>query len=281
MNKLVKQSNEVVIPIIQNWDKVNQKIVIAHYEPKIQTFFALPKNEKNQKFQELHQLLIKWSVLVGVKPVPTNEELKMFVSYIAEHFHRNSIMEIDNAFSLATAGKLNIDVEHYQSFSVIYISKIINAYKEHCGKYVIDYKNLLSEKENEKEMTEEEKTKIIATSVLDGFDNYKKEQKYNPFGYVSYDFLTRIGVLKMTDEKKGEILIEATALALKELKEKQKVAKKSDRNDIKKHILKIQNDMSGKDDEVIRVCKNLSLYKYYDYILENNISLKDEIINIL
>ena len=42
-------------------------------------------------------------------------------------------------------------------------------------------------------------------------------------------------------------------------------------------IENIIEDTSGKQDVVIRNCKNLGLMYYYDYILENNLSLSDEI----
>jgi hypothetical protein len=139
MNKLVTQSKGLQPQIIQDWTPENKKIVQAYFDRKIATFFDA--EDKNEQFQNLHKLIVKWAVLTGVKPLPTDDEIRMLVEYIAEHFYRFSLMEIDNAFSLATAGKLDIEADHYQSFSVIYISKIINAYKRYNGKYIIDYRN--------------------------------------------------------------------------------------------------------------------------------------------
>ena len=138
MNKLVKQSVGLNQQIIQNWETDKKKIVLADYERKIATFFDA--EDKNEQFQNLHKVLVKWAVLCGVKPLPSDAEIRLFVEYVAEHFYRLSILDVDNAFNLATAGKLEVEADHYQSFSVIYIAKIINSYIKYKGKQIIRYR---------------------------------------------------------------------------------------------------------------------------------------------
>ena len=41
----------------------------------------------------------------------------------------------------------------------------------------------------------------------------KKEPYYNPFGYVSYDFLNNLGLIKISDEEKRVILTKAREMA--------------------------------------------------------------------
>ena len=275
MNKLVKQSEELQMQIIQDWAQDDKKIVKAYYDRKISTFFEA--EDKNQQFQNLHKLLIKWCVLTGVKPMPLDEEMRMFVEYVAEHFYRFSLLEIDNAFNLATAGKLNVDPNHYQSFNVIYISNILNAYVEFRGKYILDYRKKLEESQKV-EPTEEEKTQLMIEGILEAFDRYKEEPYFNPFGWVSYDFLTRLGVINLSNEQKEDIKNKAIEMTIEELKYKKVETKhKSERKQISNLIEELINDKSGKQDVVIRNCKNLGLMCYYDYILENNLSLNDEI----
>tara|TARA_R100000900_G_scaffold144875_2_gene129630 strand:- start:916 stop:1770 length:855 start_codon:yes stop_codon:yes gene_type:complete len=277
MNKLIKQSKGLQIQIIQDWAPENKKIILGHFERKIATFFEA--EDKNEQFQNLHKLLIKWAVLTGVKPLPTDDEIRLFVEYIAEHFYRLSLMEIDNAFNLATAGKLDIAAEHYQSFSVIYISNIINAYKRYNGKFILDYRKQLEDEERENNKpSESERMQMMIESILENFENFKKEPKYNHFGYVSYDFLKNLGVIDLKPEIKGILLEQARKMAVEELNEKRKENKhKSERLDIKLEIDEILNDATGKQDLVIRICKNLGLIHYFEFILENNLSLENEI----
>ena len=275
MNKLIKQSKGLQAQIIQDWAPENKKIVQGYYERKISTFFDA--DDKNIQFQNLHKLIVKWTVLTGVKPLPTKDEIRLFVEYIAEHFYRLSLMEIDNAFNLATAGKLDIEAEHYQSFSVIYISKIINSYKRFNGKYILDYRSKLEAAEAlQNEPTKDEKMTIMIESILENFENFKKEPTYNHFGYISYDFLKNLGVIKLESEIKDILLEQARKMAIEELNEK-KQEPNSSSDDIKNQIQDILNDASGKQELVIRICKNLGLIHYFEFILKNNLSLESEI----
>ena len=88
-----------------------------------------------------------------------------------------SLLEIDNAFNLATAGKLDVDPNHYQSFNVIYISSILNSYKNYKGKYILDYQKQLAESQKV-EPTEEEKTQLMIESILEAFEKYKEKREY-------------------------------------------------------------------------------------------------------
>ena len=277
MNKLVTQSKGLQTQIIQDWAPAHKKIIQGYYERKIATLFEA--EDKNEQFQNLHKLIVKWAVLAGVKPLPVDDEIRMLVEYVAEHFYRFSLMEIDNAFNLATAGKLDIEADHYQSFSVIYISKILNAYKRYNGKYIIDYRNQIAEeKRKSEEPSESDKLKLMIESILEGFENFKEERKYNHFGWVSYDFLAKMGVINLDKDIKGILLEQARKMAIEELREKKKEEKqRHNKAELANQIEEILNDASGKQDKVIRICKNLGLLHYYEYILENNLSLETEI----
>ena len=277
MNKLVTQSKGLQTQIIQDWAPAHKKIIQGYYERKIATFFEA--EDKNEQFQNLHKLIVKWAVLAGVKPLPVDDEIRMLVEYVAEHFYRFSLMEIDNAFNLATAGKLDIEADHYQSFSVIYISKILNAYKRYNGKYIIDYRNQIAEeKRKSEEPSESDKLKLMIESILEGFENFKEERKYNHFGWVSYDFLAKMGVINLDKDIKGILLEQARKMAIEELREKKKEEKqRHNKAELANQIEEILNDASGKQDKVTRICKNLGLLHYYEYILENNLSLETEI----
>ena len=223
--------------------------------------------------------------MTGVKPLPTDDEIRLFVEYIAEHFYRYSLLEIDNAFNLVTAGKLDESAEHYQSFSVIYISKIINSYGRYIGKYILDYKDQLDKVENENNKpTKKEQFELMLESILENFDNHKAHREngedvpYNAFGYISYDFLKNLGVISIDEQVKEILLEQAKEIALEELIDKRSSSKDSESQvkiDINAEIEDINNN--GKQDRVMRICKNLGLLHYYDDILKNNLSLSSEI----
>ena len=279
---MIRQSKGLQAQIIQDWEQTSKKIILGHFERKIATFFDSP--DKNEQFQNLHKLLVKWAVLTGVKPLPTDDEIRLFVEYIAEHFYRFSLLEIDNAFNLATAGKLDESAEHYQSFSVIYISKIINSYSRYIGKYILEYKDQLdiAEKENNKP-SEKEQFELMLESILENFDKYKEhiengeDAPYNSFGYISYDFLKNLGVISIDEDVKETLFIEAKKIALEELSNKSHTSIDSDEKiNIQLEIDNIVRN-NNKQERVMRICKNLGLLHYYDVILKNNLSLSSEI----
>ena len=264
--------------ITQKWGKDKELIITAYLERKIATFFEA--EDKNEQFKNLHKLLVKWAVLCGVKPLPTDDEIRLFVEYIAEHYYKLSLMEIDNAFHFATSGKLDCDPDHYQSFSVIYIAKLINAYREFVGKYILDYKNEMAELEAQAQKpTPEQQAEMMIETILEAFEGYKKERRFNDFGYISYDFLKGLGVLKIPDHAKKEILENARGYTMEYFQEKKKNASsQEDKISIGNIINEINNDKTGKEENVIRNCKNIGLMYFYDYLINNNLSLSDEII---
>ena len=217
--------------------------------------------------------------MTGVKPLPTDDEIRMLVEYVAEHFYRFSLMEVDNAFNLATAGKLDIEADHYQSFSVIYISKILNAYKRYNGKYIIDYrKQIAEEKRKSEEPTEDDKLRLMIESILEGYHNFKEEPTYNHFGYISYDFLSNLGVINLDKDVKGVLLKQARKMAIEDLRDKKKEStNKPEKLGLSNQIEEIVNDATGKQELVVRICKNLGLIHYYEFILKNNLPLETEI----
>ena len=223
--------------------------------------------------------MVKWAILCGVKPLPLDEEMKLFVSYVAEHFYKMSLLEIDNAFNLATAGKLDIQADHYQSFSVIYIAKILNAYNSYKGNYILEYQRILKRKgEIKKPPTQEERFQFLLEGVIENFEEYVEKRNYNHFGWVSYDFLDKLGIIEIPNSEKEKILIKARSMAVGDARDDLRVAKDGDKPDIKSLINELMEDKRGKHQNIVRICKNLGLMVFYNNVVKNGFELKDEIL---
>ena len=75
--------------------------------------------------------MIKIGLRAANWPVP--EEKAVLLQHIYENYGGNRLEEIKVAFDLAVSGKLNLkrdDVKHYENFSCLYFSTIMNAYRE-------------------------------------------------------------------------------------------------------------------------------------------------------
>lgn len=76
--------------------------------------------------------------MVGLKSTEiaafTEEEKTMLIQFIQKEYGGHTAKEFLDAFTLAVTGKLDVNVETYQNFSIAYVSKIMNAYRKWASK---------------------------------------------------------------------------------------------------------------------------------------------------
>lgn len=77
-------------------------------------------------------------MLVGLRAnnLPSEEEKAVLINFILKNYGGHTPEEIRLAFEMAVSGELGIDPNCYENFSVLYFSKIMNAYREWaCEEY--------------------------------------------------------------------------------------------------------------------------------------------------
>ena len=69
-------------------------------------------------------------MLLGIKGEkhPDEMSMKLLVAELRSHYVGLTIGELDLAFTLASRGQLDYDNETYQSFSVLYLNRMLSAY---------------------------------------------------------------------------------------------------------------------------------------------------------
>ena len=145
----------------------------------------------NDELKPLIDLVGKWRYYIGIREELSQEELFMNITFIRENFNELNLVDIDQAINLSLKGDLEVDVEHYQNFTPLYISKILKAYKEYRGKVIFAIRERLNKLENvSKELTIEEKIEI-AKSSLQTMYNQRKDKRFYDYGGVTYDFIKR------------------------------------------------------------------------------------------
>ena len=77
----------------------------------------------------LKQNLAYIFTLIGLTRLPDSDEYSIIEDFIRTSYPMFTIQEFRIAFKLATLGKLDCNVEHYEKFSGKFISQIMNAYK--------------------------------------------------------------------------------------------------------------------------------------------------------
>jgi len=77
----------------------------------------------------LKQTLAYIFTLIGLTRLPDENEYAIIEDFIRTSFPQFTIQEFRVAFKLATQGKLECNVDHYEKFSAKFISQVMNAYK--------------------------------------------------------------------------------------------------------------------------------------------------------
>jgi len=260
--QLKKQTESTILTLNED----DQKIAFAHFEKKIREF-------QNADYQNLHKLLLKWGKFIGLKEAPTPKEMFMLVVFVKENFIDVSLQEITNAFNMACAGKLDINVEHYNSFSPIYISKILNAYKE--NKRLVMHRLYEAEQnainqEKEKPLTPEQLDQKNTENALVVFQRYQEDGRIPDYGFMIYDFLVSKKLIKFNKEEKTEILKRAKEMSLSDgQRHLQKRIQPELKSQIQETLDKIANHDKEKSDVVLKYCKNIGLSKYFDSLISD------------
>ena len=91
--------------------------------------------KKTPKLKEINipvilQVIQKGLLLLGIKGDKHPDELSMqlIVAELRNHYIGLSIGELDLAFTLASRGQLDFDNNTYQSFSVLYMNRMLSSY---------------------------------------------------------------------------------------------------------------------------------------------------------
>lgn len=180
-------------------------------------------------FQEIKKLLGQLFILTGLRKenFPDDLQTGVLIQFIFEDLGQYSPEEIKLAFRLAIKGELNVESNHYQSFSAPYIASIMSGY----GKIRSTAIRAIRANENalkidsKMEHTDQEKKNIrkdyILTCILKPYQHFLKTGGLT-FGItpMSIIYKTLVGDLKLLNvepERKKEMYFKAVEMARKTL----------------------------------------------------------------
>lgn len=219
---------------------------------------------------------------------PDESTLNMLVDYINRYYRNLTINEIKIAFELGVAGETGVDMNHYQNFSLLYFSSVVNAYVEYRKRVVAQINKERVEKQAIKdELTPEQKTEInnrfLYNFIYLPFVSYCKKGGLDfgsvPIGHV-YLTLEDLKVINITNKQKKELHADVTLRIGAILK--QRVAENpTTKNEIefKNKVAKVLNGEFQKyrDAEIIEECRRLTILKTFE---EYRLQKKDLLANL-
>jgi hypothetical protein len=101
--------------------------------------------------------------LVGLKVenLPSELQKMVLMEFIESEFGWMTPEEMKLAFRMAVAGKLDVEVNHFQNFSPVYFATIANAYQEKRGAALTEYNSKIHEMTTKPDPSDDEKKMIF------------------------------------------------------------------------------------------------------------------------
>ena len=223
---IVKQQNQLAVLTSVNLPLNSNKSLELHFAyKKIRDY-----NEAGLK--ELYKLMLAICKLVGITEAPDEPITLLLIKHLQDHHKDFSKEEIQRAFSLATAGKLDFNFEHYNRITPQLISLTLNKYKDQRNKDLVlfnresDKIKMIEDSEARKPSDEELHKRCIKSSI-DFFELYK-QSRINPkahtlvplqdYGNIVYKTLDKIGCINLAKDEKHKIYEDAIEIVIERAK---------------------------------------------------------------
>jgi hypothetical protein len=151
-------------------------------------------------------------LLIGLRKsqFPAPEEDLFNVAFIKKNFGHKTKNEVIEAFELAVTGKIDVDVKHYDQFTLPYFCKIMDAYRIYNNERILATPPPKF-KEIAYQMTDEERL-----NEIEEWKNKTYDFKILPL-YL-YDWLLKYDLNVITDEIKADYYNRAVRVQENELR---------------------------------------------------------------
>jgi hypothetical protein len=188
---------------------------------------------------------------LGVKgeKLPSNEDLLIMYKSIMEEYPNIKIGEISLAFDLAAKGKLDIEAETYQNFSMLYLHRLLRAFARYGMQKLNEIKPVSESNWQPRFVTDDEK-------IETAFDCYSKFRQWDNivFGIDVFHIL----------HKRGKIIVEVEDTydkVISAMNDRMFKGSRQDKIDIKNKL---------KDEEYLEhQCYRMAVSQYFDKLLKD------------
>ena len=182
---------------------------------------------------------------IGIKgdKIPNNQELSVMYKSIVEEYPNIKLGELTLAFDLASKGKLDMEAETYQNFSVLYLHRLLRAFARYGMQKLNEIKPKEESKWNPRFISDDEK-------IETAFDCFKKFRQWDNivFGVDVFNILHKRGNIIVTPSETYEKVLTA-------MNEKMFEGSRQDKIDVKNKM----ND----DDYLENQCKRMAVSEFF------------------
>ena len=180
---------------------------------------TMPLNMMKELEPKTHEsvidLLGKWRWMSGVSSANQDEdeiatELALISKFVMNNYDSLSLEEISLAIDLSLVDKLNCDVRTFNTFSPMYVSRILNAYIEYRRRMYNELSLLKERKEEEKELsrkpTPQERRDGMVEFIQYLYDKHKANEEFEDLFSTVFFFLKRTNRITLSKEDISEAL---------------------------------------------------------------------------
>ena len=235
-------------------------------------------SETDEDFElKIAKALLEIMTDLGIKTSPDEYSQNRIVYILQTYYREMSIGELKLAFELAFMDILSVDIEHYNSFDIKYLTRILNAYRA----YRSEKRKAIDEKleQDKPEPTPEElaqRHRNFLNRIVEAYEKYKNDDVFEVrITWLVYDFLLENDLLEISENQWNVFIEEAEKIHKRKLITEKSCSNRTQRMQRIKNfdILRFQypNELS----KIRSIAKELALKAYFKMLKEKELNLKE------
>ena len=197
------------------------EIIKQALEPSVQENRQLANGSDAEKLQqsmnsprlasmsegEIKKLLRIAMIMVGVKAetadMTCEAEKQLLIGFVQTQFGKITGKEFTDAFTMSITGRLNVDPECYQSFSIAFVSRILTAYRKWASTVYQD---------NYSTMIKPQQSPQLPPQTVDWSDTWEalKSGSTKIIPYPIYNWAVSKGYINLDDNAKRNLCKQAS-----------------------------------------------------------------------
>lgn len=219
--------------------------------------------------EEIKQALRYIFGLIGMRGenLPDDGEKMILMDYVRKNFKRFTVEDIKTAFTFYVQKLIDYQEPPYQRFSVLFLENVMQSYRRLQITIPKPVYNPLPEKTKP---TAQEIDIIERNAALKKFQEYKDHMDLWDFGGATFAFLWRLGLIRLTEEKRDQLKLKAERELVREAQMEIKNGKRP--SEIATVVEAIQ---AGNDNQVRLRMRKLALMDYFETLITQGVELKE------
>jgi hypothetical protein len=151
---------------------------------------------------------------LGLKTMPDALAQKRMIHYLLSYYKDFSFGDIVKAFELALVGKLQVNIEHYDSFDIKYLTRILNTYRKYRRENTRNLNRTKQIEVHQPTQAEQRSSRIEFFLELEKtYENYRKTGNLIiPIPWFVYNKMLNYNVIQINENDWNHYLEQAVRL---------------------------------------------------------------------